>query len=136
MEENNIKVLSYYQERGAFYQDKHKETSRLRNYLTIAKVVSFVAIGYILYRFAVKGEWIILGVGAVFVLFFIGLTLWDNQVVRKLRKYEEIIKDCEAEIAYLTGDYKNLRTGSGYFLQSILMLMIWIFWDRIRCLCI
>lgn len=108
-------LIQYYREQSDGCRKKLDRLCRRRNIVTVLKLMSFVLVCGMLYWFATGGGMLTVVMGLTGILVFIGLTVADSKVVRRITVHKELLIIYRTEINYLEGNLNELEKGETYF---------------------
>lgn len=109
-----MKPVDYYQEQIEHYAARLKQIKKRRNLVTLAKLLTFGYMIFLLYLLINQSTQplLLLGIGAVLV--FILLTLWDSKIIYRQRLIEELLRINTLESDYLAGNFSALDQGERF----------------------
>ena len=110
---NNI--LSVYRERVNHFSSRVSRIKPHRNVVTAARLLSFVALIWFVYRYFSSGyDWLYLVAAIAVLVLFLALVVVDSKITGRVDFLEALKAASETEIAYLNGDYSWLPRGDEF----------------------
>ena len=109
-----MKPDEYYQKQIDHYTARLKQIKKRRNLITLAKLLTFgymIFLIYLLINHSTQSL-LLLGIGAILV--FIFLTLWDSQIIYRQHLIEELLRINTLESDYLAGNFSALDQGERF----------------------
>ena len=109
-----MKPDEYYQKQIDHYTARLKQIKKRRNLITLAKLLTFGYMIFLIYLLINHSTQplLLLGIGAVLV--FIFLTLWDSQIIYRQHLIEELLRINTLESDYLAGNFSALDQGERF----------------------
>ena len=109
-----MKPDEYYQKQIDHYTARLKQIKKRRNLITLAKLLTFGYMIFLIYLLINHSTQplLLLGIGAILV--FIFLTLWDSQIIYRQHLIEEILRINTLESDYLAGNFSALDQGERF----------------------
>lgn len=109
-------TLSLFEKRSASYQQRVDETKALSKRLSLVRIVSFLAVIFLIIQFANNAQAKLVGIiTALFIILFIFLLRWHNKVRSQL-KYQSALRDInEEEINRLSLNLSSLPSGQEFY---------------------
>ena len=109
-----MKPDEYYQKQIDHYTARLKQIKKRRNLITLAKLLTFGYMIFLIYLLINHSPQplLLLGIGAVLV--FIFLTLWDSQIIYRQHLIEELLRINTLESDYLAGNFSALDQGERF----------------------
>ncbi len=109
-----MKPDEYYQKQIDHYTARLKQIKKRRNLITLAKVLTFGYMIFLIYLLINHSTQplLLLGIGAILV--FIFLTLWDSQIIYRQHLIEELLRINTLESDYLAGNFSALDQGERF----------------------
>ena len=109
-----MKPDEYYQKHIDHYTDLLKQIKKRRNLITLAKLLTFGYMIFLIYLLINHSTQplLLLGIGAILV--FIFLTLWDSQIIYRQHLIEELLRINTLESDYLAGNFSALDQGERF----------------------
>ena len=109
-----MKPDEYYQKQIDHYTDRLKQIKKRRNLITLAKLLTFGYMIFLIYLLINHSTQplLLLGIGAILV--FIFLTLWDSQIIYRQHLIEELLRINTLESDYLAGNFSALDQGERF----------------------
>lgn len=109
-----MKPDEYYQKQIAHYTARLKQIKKRRNLITLAKLLTFGYMIFLIYLLINHSTQplLLLGIGAILV--FIFLTLWDSQIIYRQHLIEELLRINTLESDYLAGNFSALDQGERF----------------------
>ena len=109
-----MKPDEYYQKQIDHYTARLKQIKKLRNLITLAKLLTFGYMIFLIYLLINHSTQplLLLGIGAILV--FIFLTLWDSQIIYRQHLIEELLRINTLESDYLAGNFSALDQGERF----------------------
>ena len=109
-----MKPDEYYQKQIDHYTARLKQIKKRRNLITLAKLLTFGYMIFLIYLLINHGTQplLLLGIGAILV--FIFLTLWDSQIIYRQHLIEELLRINTLESDYLAGNFSALDQGERF----------------------
>lgn len=109
-----MKPDEYYQKQIDHYTARLKQIKKRRNLITLAKLLTFGYMIFLIYLLINHSTQplLILGIGAILV--FIFLTLWDSQIIYRQHLIEELLRINTLESDYLAGNFSALDQGERF----------------------
>ena len=106
-----MKPDEYYQKQIDHYTARLKQIKKRRNLITLAKLLTFGYMIFLIYLLINHSTQplLLLGIGAILV--FIFLTLWDSQIIYRQHLIEELLRINTLESDYLAGNFSALDQG-------------------------
>ena len=103
-----MKPDEYYQKQIDHYTARLKQIKKRRNLITLAKLLTFGYMIFLIYLLINHSTQplLLLGIGAILV--FIFLTLWDSQIIYRQHLIEELLRINTLESDYLAGNFSAL----------------------------
>ena len=109
-----MKPDEYYQKQIDHYTARLKQIKKRRNLITLAKLLTFGYMIFLIYLLINHSTQplLLLGIGAILV--FIFLTLWDSQIIYRQHLIEELLRINTLESDYLAGNFSALDQGKRF----------------------
>ena len=109
-----MKPDEYYQKQIDHYTARLKQIKKRRNLITLAKLLTFGYMIFLIYLLINHSTQplLLLGIGAILV--FILLTLWDSQIIYRQHLIEELLRINTLESDYLAGNFSALDQGERF----------------------
>ena len=109
-----MKPDEYYQKQIDHYTARLKQIKKRRNLITLAKLLTFGYMIFLIYLLINHSTQplLLLGIGAILV--FIFLTLWDSQIIYRQHLIEELLRINTLESDYLAGNFSALDPGERF----------------------
>ena len=109
-----MKPDEYYQKQIDHYTARLKQIKKRRNLITLAKLLTFGYMIFLIYLLINHSTQplLLLGIGAILV--FIFLTLWDSQIIYRQHLIEELLRINTLESDYLAGNFAALDQGERF----------------------
>ena len=109
-----MKPDEYYQKQIDLYTARLKQIKKRRNLITLAKLLTFGYMIFLIYLLINHSTQplLLLGIGAILV--FIFLTLWDSQIIYRQHLIEELLRINTLESDYLAGNFSALDQGERF----------------------
>ena len=109
-----MKPDEYYQKQIDHYTARLKQIKKRRNLITLAKLITFGYMIFLIYLLINHSTQplLLLGIGAILV--FIFLTLWDSQIIYRQHLIEELLRINTLESDYLAGNFSALDQGERF----------------------
>lgn len=109
-----MKPDKYYQKQIDHYTARLKQIKKRRNLITLAKLLTFGYMIFLIYLLINHSTQplLLLGIGAILV--FIFLTLWDSQIIYRQHLIEELLRINTLESDYLAGNFSALDQGERF----------------------
>ena len=109
-----MKPDEYYQKQIDHYTARLKQIKKRRNLITLAKLLTFGYMIFLIYLLINHSTQplLLLGIGAI--LIFIFLTLWDSQIIYRQHLIEELLRINTLESDYLAGNFSALDQGERF----------------------
>ena len=109
-----MKPDEYYQKQIDHYTARLKQIKKRRNLITLAKLLTFGYMIFLIYLLINHSTQplLLLGIGASRV--FIFLTLWDSQIIYRQHLIEELLRINTLESDYLAGNFSALDQGERF----------------------
>ena len=109
-----MKPDGYYQKQIDHYTARLKQIKKRRNLITLAKLLTFGYMIFLIYLLINHSTQplLLLGIGAILV--FIFLTLWDSQIIYRQHLIEELLRINTLESDYLAGNFSALDQGERF----------------------
>ena len=109
-----MKPDEYYQKQIDHYTARLKQIKKRRNLITLAKLLTFGYMIFLIYLLINHSTQplLLLGIGAILV--FIFLTLWDSQIICRQHLIEELLRINTLESDYLAGNFSALDQGERF----------------------
>lgn len=109
-----MKPDEYYQKQIDHYTARLKQIKKRRNLITLAKLLTFGYMIFLIYLLINHSTQplLLLGIGALLV--FIFLTLWDSQIIYRQHLIEELLRINTSESDYLAGNFSALDQGERF----------------------
>ena len=109
-----MKPDEYYQKQIDHYTARLKQIKKRRNLITLAKLLTFGYMIFLIYLLINHSTQplLLLGIGAILV--FIFLTLWDAQIIYRQHLIEELLRINTLESDYLAGNFSALDQGERF----------------------
>lgn len=109
-----MKPDEYYQKQIDHYTARLKQIKKRRNLITLAKLLTFGYMIFLIYLLINHSTQplLLLGIGAILV--FIFLTLWDSQIIYRQHLIEELLRINTLESDYLVGNFSALDQGERF----------------------
>ena len=109
-----MKPAEYYQKQIDHYTARLKQIKKRRNLITLAKLLTFGYMIFLIYLLINHSTQplLLLGIGAILV--FIFLTLWDSQIIYRQHLIEELLRINTLESDYLAGNFSALDQGERF----------------------
>lgn len=109
-----MKPDEYYQKQIDHYTARSKQIKKRRNLITLAKLLTFGYMIFLIYLLINHSTQplLLLGIGAILV--FIFLTLWDSQIIYRQHLIEELLRINTLESDYLAGNFSALDQGERF----------------------
>ena len=109
-----MKPDEYYQKQIDHYTARLKQIKKRRNLITLAKLLTFGYMIFLIYLLSNHSTQplLLLGIGAILV--FIFLTLWDSQIIYRQHLIEELLRINTLESDYLAGNFSALDQGERF----------------------
>jgi hypothetical protein len=109
-----MKPDEYYQKQIDHYTARLKQIKKRRNLITLAKLLTFGYMIFLIYLLINHSTQplLLLGIGAILV--FIFLTLWDFQIIYRQHLIEELLRINTLESDYLAGNFSALDQGERF----------------------
>ena len=106
--------MKYYQKQIDHYTARLKQIKKRRNLITLAKLLTFGYMIFLIYLLINHSTQplLLLGIGAILV--FIFLTLWDSQIIYRQHLIEELLRINTLESDYLAGNFSALDQGERF----------------------
>lgn len=126
-----MKPDEYYQKQIDHYTARLKQIKKRRNLITLAKLLTFGYMIFLIYLLINHSTQplLLLGIGAILV--FIFLTLWDSQIIYRQHLIEELLRINTLESDYLAGISLLLTKAKGSTILPTLMPMTWTYSGKI-----
>lgn len=127
-----MKPDEYYQKQIDHYTARLKQIKKRRNLITLAKLLTFGYMIFLIYLLINHSTQplLLLGIGAILV--FIFLTLWDSQIIYRQHLIEELLRINTLESDYLAGNFSAPRPRQkGSTILPTLMPMTWTYSGKI-----
>ena len=107
-----MKPDEYYQKQIDHYTARLKQIKKRRNLITLAKLLTFGYMIFLIYLLINHSTQplLLLGIGAILV--FIFLTLWDSQIIYRQHLIEELLRINTLD--YLAGNFSALDQGERF----------------------
>lgn len=109
-----MKPDEYYQKQIDHYTARLKQIKKRRNLITLAKLLTFGYMIFLIYLLINHSTQplLLLGIGAILV--FIFFTLWDSQIIYRQHLIEELLRINTLESDYLAGNFSALDQGERF----------------------
>ena len=109
-----MKPDEYYQKQIDHYTARLKQIKKRRNLITLAKLLTFGYMIFLIYLLINHSTQplLLLGIGAILV--FIFLTLWDSQIIYRQHLIEELLRINTLDSDYLAGNFSALDQGERF----------------------
>ena len=109
-----MKPDEYYQKQIDHYTARLKQIKKRRNLITLAKLLTFGYMIFLIYLLINHSTQplLLLGIGAILV--FIFLTLLDSQIINRQHLIEELLRINTLESDYLAGNFSALDQGERF----------------------
>ena len=109
-----MKPDEYYLKQIDHYTARLKQIKKRRNLITLAKLLTFGYMIFLIYLLINHSTQplLLLGIGAILV--FIFLTLWDSQIIYRQHLIEELLRINTLESDYLAGNFSALDQGERF----------------------
>ena len=109
-----MKPDEYYQKQIDHYTARLKQIKKRRNLITLAKLLTFGYMIFLIYLLINHSTQplLLLGIGAILV--FIFLALWDSQIIYRQHLIEELLRINTLESDYLAGNFSALDQGERF----------------------
>ena len=109
-----MKPDEYFQKQIDHYTARLKQIKKRRNLITLAKLLTFGYMIFLIYLLINHSTQplLLLGIGAILV--FIFLTLWDSQIIYRQHLIEELLRINTLESDYLAGNFSALDQGERF----------------------
>ena len=108
-------MLSVYRERVDRFSSRVSRIKPRRNVVTAARLLSFVGLVWLVYRYFLSGyDWVFLVAGIGVLALFLALVVLDSKITGRVDFLEALKAASETEIAYLSGDYSRLSRGDEF----------------------
>lgn len=109
-----MKPDEYYQKQIDHYTARLKQIKKRRNLITLAKLLTFGYMIFLIYLLINHSTQplLLLGIGAILV--FIFLTLWDSQIIYRQHLIKELLRINTLESDYLAGNFSALDQGERF----------------------
>ena len=109
-----MKPDEYYQKQIDHYTARLKQIKKRRNLITLAKLLTFGYMIFLIYLLINHSTQplLLLGIGAILV--FVFLTLWDSQIIYRQHLIEELLRINTLESDYLAGNFSALDQGERF----------------------
>ena len=109
-----MKPDEYYHKQIDHYTARLKQIKKRRNLITLAKLLTFGYMIFLIYLLINHSTQplLLLGIGAILV--FIFLTLWDSQIIYRQHLIEELLRINTLESDYLAGNFSALDQGERF----------------------
>ena len=109
-----MKPDEYYQKQIDHYTARLKQIKKRRNLITLAKLLTFGYMIFLIYLLINHSTQplLLLGIGAILV--FIFLTRWDSQIIYRQHLIEELLRINTLESDYLAGNFSALDQGERF----------------------
>ena len=109
-----MKPDEYYQKQIDHYTARLKQIKKRRNLITLAKLLTFGYMIFLIYLLINHSTQplLLLGIGAILV--FIFLTLWDSQIIYRQHLIEELLRINTFESDYLACNFSALDQGERF----------------------
>ena len=109
-----MKPDEYYQKQIDHYTARLKQMKKRRNLITLAKLLTFGYMIFLIYLLINHSTQplLLFGIGAILV--FIFLTLWDSQIIYRQHLIEELLRINTLESDYLAGNFSALDQGERF----------------------
>lgn len=109
-----MKPDEYYPKQIDHYTARLKQIKKRRNLITLAKLLTFGYMIFLIYLLINHSTQplLLLGIGAILV--FIFLTLWDSQIIYRQHLIEELLRINTLESDYLAGNFSALDQGERF----------------------
>ena len=109
-----MKPDEYYQKQIDHYTARLKQIKKRRNLITLAKLLTFGYMIFLIYLLINHSTQplLLLGIGAILV--FIFLTLWDSQIIYRQHLIEELLRINTLESDYFAGKFSALDQGESF----------------------
>ena len=109
-----MKPDEYYQKQIDHYTARLKQIKKRRNLITLAKLLTFGYMIFLIYLLINHSTQplLLLGIGAILVSIF--LTLWDSQIIYRQHLIEELLRINTLESDYLAGNFSALDQGERF----------------------
>ena len=107
-----MKPDEYYQKQIDHYTARLKQIKKRRNLITLAKLLTFGYMIFLIYLLINHSTQplLLLGIGAILVF----LTLWDSQIIYRQHLIEELLRINTLESDYLAGNFSALDQGERF----------------------
>ena len=109
-----MKPDEYYQKQIDHYTARLKQIKKRRNLITLAKLLTFGYMIFLIYLLINHSTQPLLLLGAGAILVFIFLTLWDSQIIYRQHLIEELLRINTLESDYLAGNFSALDQGERF----------------------
>ena len=109
-----MKPDEYYQKQIDHYTARLKQIKKRRNLITLAKLLTFGYMIFLIYLLINHSTQPLLLLGIVAILVFIFLTLWDSQIIYRQHLIEELLRINTLESDYLAGNFSALDQGERF----------------------
>ena len=109
-----MKPDEYYQKQIDHYTARLKQIKKRRNLITLAKLLTFGYMIFLIYLLINHSTQplLLLGIGAILV--FIFLTIWYSQIIYRQHLIEELLRINTLESDYLAGNFSALDQGERF----------------------
>ena len=109
-----MKPDEYYQKQIDHYTARLKQIKKRRNLITLAKLLTFGYMIFLIYLLINHSTQplLLLGIGAILVFIFV--TLWDSQIIYRQHLIEELLRINTLESDYLAGNFSALDQGERF----------------------
>ena len=109
-----MKPDEYYQKQIDHYTARLKQIKKRRNLITLAKLLTFGYMIFLIYLLINHSTQPLLHLGIGAILLFIYLTLWDSQIICRQHLIEELLRINTLESDYLAGNFSALDQGERF----------------------
>ena len=109
-----MKPDEYYQKQIDHYTARLKQIKKRRNLITLAKLLTFGYMIFLIYLLINHSTLLLLLLGIGAILVFIFLTLWDSQIIYRQHLIEELLRINTLESDYLAGNFSALDQGERF----------------------
>ncbi len=109
-----MKPDEYYQKQIDHYTARLKQIKKRRNLITLAKLLTFGYMIFLIYLLINHSTQPLLLLGTGAILVFIFLTLWDSQIIYRQHLIEELLRINTLESDYLAGNFSALDQGERF----------------------
>ncbi len=92
-------------------RDKH---AKKEQYLPFLRLFAFLAMVFLFYKFLRSGDILFVYSSAVFLILFLMLVKWNNQLRQKIEHCDQLIRICTDEINALNYDFSSFEPGNEF----------------------